>query len=212
MSVETEEGGGRAPGADSLVGRLLEGRYRVARLLGSGGMGSVHLATDEKMDRRVVVKIPHALFLDEPGFRERFVKEIRALTQLEHPHVVKALDAGTVDGVPFAILQFLGGGSLADRIAGRGGRLTLAEVCKWLPAVAGALDFIHRQGIVHRDVKPGNVLFDREGHVFLADFGIAKALRGSETGLTQTGMMPGSPDYMAPEASSGPPLGAAYEK
>ena len=197
---------------DPFVGRLLDGRYRVEEVLGRGGMGSVYLALDERMGRPVVVKVPHSRFLAEPGFRERFAREVRAQTELEHPHVARALDAGSVDGVPYAVLQHLGGGSLRDRISERGGRLSSAEVGEWLPAVASALDFIHRQGMVHRDVKPGNVLFDDDGNVYLADLGIAKALGTLDTSLTQTGATPGSPDYMGPEVSTGAELGPAYDQ
>ncbi len=207
---------GEAPGPDAprdaMLGRLLDGRYRVGRLLGGGGMGSVYLARDERMDRFVVVKVPHARFLHEPGFRERFLREIRSLTTLEHPNVVRVYDAGEVEGVPYAVLQYLTGGSLRDRIARAGGTLTPAEVSAWLPPVAAALDFIHGQGLLHRDVKPGNVLFDRNGNVHLADFGIAKAIVAADTSLTQTGAMPGSPAYMAPEVVTGATPGPAYDQ
>ena len=194
------------------VGRLLDGRYRVEEVLGRGGMGAIYLASDERMDRKVVVKVPHAKFLEEAGFRQRFEKEIRSLTRLEHPHVVKVLDAGDADGVPYAVLQHLAGGSLKERIAAKGGTLSPDEVSEWLPAVAQALDFIHGEGVVHRDVKPGSILFDAKGNVFLADFGISKALGAVDTGLTRTGATPGSPDYMAPEVLTGTGLGAAYDQ
>jgi formylglycine-generating enzyme required for sulfatase activity/tRNA A-37 threonylcarbamoyl transferase component Bud32 len=195
-----------------LSGQVLDGRYRVREVLGEGGMGTVYLAHDERMDRDVVVKVPHPRLLAEKGFRERFQKEIRALTSLEQANLVKAVDAGRVRGVPYAVLQYLGGGSLKERIAAAGGRLSPEEVLEWLPAIARALDFIHAQGVVHRDVKPGNVLFDRAGNVHLADFGIAKALATADSGLTATGMTPGSPDYMAPEQVTGGVLTGAVDQ
>ncbi len=196
----------------SWIGRVLDGRYRIERSLGGGGMGEVFLADDERMDRSVVVKIPHPRLLADPGFRERFEKEIRSLTRLDHPHVVKAHDVGVVDGIPYIVLQYLPGGNLKDRIRAAGGCLSPAQVLEWLPGVAAALDFIHGEGVVHRDVKPSNVLFDANGHVYLADFGIAKALSSEDTGLTQTGATPGSPDYMAPEIVAGGRLHISYDE
>jgi len=202
------------------LGRTLDGRYRIERVLGAGGMGTVYLATDVRIDRPVVVKVPHARLLVEEGFRERFDREVRSLIRLSHRGIVKVLDVGSAsetDGapatVPFAVLEYLAGGSLADRLEKSGGSQSVAEVLAWLPLVAEALDFIHRQHVVHRDVKPGNVLFDPEGHVYLADFGIAKALGATtDTGLTRTGTTPGSPAYMGPEVAMGLPIGPAYDE
>lgn len=211
--------GGTTAGKDDWSGRLLDGRYRVERVLGSGGMGTVYLAQDEKMQRPVVVKVPHPKMLADEGFRARFDREIRSLTRLSHRSVVKVLDAGSIEApgaaepVPYAVLEFLAGGSLTDRMASKGGQQSVEEVLSWLPSIAEALDFIHKQGVVHRDVKPSNVLFDQEGHVYLADFGIAKALGSPDTGLTQTGATPGSPNYMAPDVMlSKAPLGPAYDQ
>lgn len=204
---------GTGPSPVPWAGRRLEGRYEVGNLLGQGGMAAVYLATDVRMARRVVIKVPHLRFLDEPGFRQRFAKEIQSLTRLSHPGIVKVLDAGeTDDGRPFAVLDYLPGGSLRDRLAAVGGALSATEVAQWLPAVAEALDYIHREGVVHRDVKPGNILMDQHGHAFVADFGIAKALGSSDTGLTQTGATPGSPDYMAPEVLTAGVLTSAYDQ
>lgn len=195
-----------------MLGVTLEGRYRVESVLGQGGMGSVLLAQDLRMGRPVVVKVPHARFLGEPTFLERFQLEIKSLTALTHPNVVKVLDVGAWEGTPYAVLEHLPGGSLRDRIERGGGRLDPQAVKRWLVPVGDALDAVHAQHLVHRDVKPSNILFDREGNAFLADFGIAKTLGAMDTGLTQTGMTPGSPDYMAPEAISGAPLGPAYDQ
>ena len=199
-------------GNDPFLGTTLEGRYRILSKLGGGGMGTAYLADDLRLSRRVVVKVPHPKFLAEEGFRARFEHEIRSLTTLSHPHIVKVFDSGSVGDVPFAVLEYLPGGSLKDRLVRVGGSMSAGEIVEWLPAVAGALDFIHEQGVIHRDVKPGNVLFDAKGHVFLADFGIAKALGAADTGLTQTGMTPGSPDYMAPEVTTGDGLEAPYDQ
>lgn len=198
------------------VGRTLKGRYLVERVLGGGGMGTVYLARDRDMDREVVVKVPHSRFLDDELFRARFAKEVRSLTRLSQAHIVRVLDAGDepeagrAEPTPFAVLEYLDGGSLADRLGD--GTQPPSEVLTWLPDVAKALDFIHGQGVVHRDVKPGNILFDRADNAVLADFGIAKALGSLDTGLTRTGTTPGSPPYMGPEIGLGLPLGPAYDQ
>lgn len=209
---------GASGGRRDWVGRTLKGRYLVESVLGAGGMGTVYLAHDRDMDRKVVVKVPHARLLDDVAFRERFTKEIRALTNLPHPHVVKVLDAGESRDMgltgevaaPFAVLEYLEGGSLRDRLAK--GAQSPDEVLGWLDDVAKALDFVHSQGVVHRDVKPGNILFDRAGNAALADFGIVKALGGLDTGLTRTGITPGSPPYMGPEVGMGLSLEATYDQ
>ena len=208
--------GGGTAGRRDWTGRVLDGRYRIERVLGAGGMGTVYLARDEKMHRSVVVKVPHARLLDDPAFRERFAKEVRALTALSQAHIVRVLDAGDAteegrdEAVPYAVLEYLEGGSLKDRL--ERGPQTVEEVLSWLPDVARALDFVHGQGVVHRDIKPGNILFDRAGAAMVADFGIAKALGSLDTGLTQTGATPGSPDYMAPEVALGTTIGPAYDQ
>jgi formylglycine-generating enzyme required for sulfatase activity/serine/threonine protein kinase len=189
------------PSSEGWIGRTLDGRYRVESELGRGGMGTVYLAFDTRMERRVVVKVPEPRFLDDPGFRGRFEREVRSQVQLSHPHIVGVLDGGTEGDVPYVVLTYLDGGSLKDRIDAAGGRLAPAKVLAWLPDVARALDNVHEDEVVHRDVKPANILFDGKGNVFLADFGIAKALGEQDTGLTQTGTTPGTPDYMAPEAA-----------
>lgn len=190
---------------DEIIGRLIDNRYRVTGMLGAGGMASAYLATDERMEgRKVVVKVPHQEVLVAPDFMKRFEYEIRQLVELDHPHIVKVHDTGEIDGRPFAVLQYLGGGSLTDRLDAKEGRLTPAEILEWLPSIAEALDFIHRKGFIHRDIKPGNILFDDEGHVFVADFGIAKALgdKGFST-VTSTGVIVGSPAFMPPEYGTG---------
>ncbi len=191
------------PDDSDLTGRLFKGRYRILERIGEGGMGSAWLAEDEDLRRRVVVKTPRAEVLLDRGFRARFEREVRSLLGLDHPHVTKVLDAGTDASMPFLVLPWLAGGSLEDRLASAGGRLALADVLTWIGDIARALDFIHSRGFVHRDVKPGNVLFDDQGNAFLGDFGIARAAEGPDGGLTQTGALIGSPRYMAPEVAAG---------
>jgi serine/threonine-protein kinase len=154
---------------------LANGRYRITEKLGEGGMGTVYRACDQNLDTDVVVKVPRRAMLADPGFAGRFKDEIRSLVRLSHPHIVKLSDIGNWGGTPFAVMQYLPGGNLEDRkIAGPGGRFGAAdprEVSQWLPSIAGALDYVHRQGYVHRDVKPANILFDAQSHPFLGDFG-----------------------------------------
>ena len=193
---------------------LSKGRYRVTGRLGEGGMGTVCRAEDTKLGRDVVVKVPHKHLLAVPGFAARFAREIRALVRLEHAHVCPILDVGESGGVPFAVMRYLSGGSVEDRRPrnwqGQPAPIMTEDLFPWLEHVAQALDFIHNEGHVHRDVKPGNILFDAHGNVYLSDFGIAKALgQGADshqvTPLTVTGEAPGTPEYMAPEVSMGQP-------
>ena len=196
----------------SLVGQLFDGRYKITSILGVGGMGSAYLALDERLDREVVVKVPLAQFLVLEDFRIRFSHEVRQLTKLEHRSIVKIYDGGDADGLPYMTLQYLAGGSLADRIEKAGGKLELDDVAAWLANVSGALDFIHSEGFLHRDIKPGNILFDKQGHAHVADFGIAKALGdASFTAVTLTGVMVGSPAFMAPEYGD-ETMGARYDQ
>lgn len=186
-----------------MTGRTLLGTYQVERRLAEGGMGAVYLATDISLGRKVVVKVPHARFLGEPGFRARFRREVSELVRLEHPHVVRIQARGEVDDIPFFVLQYLGGGSLEDRLAS--GPQAPASLRGWLGPIAQTLDYVHAQGVVHRDVKPGNILFDLQGHPVLSDFGVVKALSSGEEGgdLTAAGTGVGSPFYMAPEQGLG---------
>ena len=192
---------------------LSNGRYRITAKLGEGGMGSVYRALDQNIEADVVIKIPRQAMMEDPEFAGRFTREIRSLVKLSHPHIVKVTDVGTWDGTPFAVMQYLPGGSLEDRRpTGPGGAAIPcdpAEVPRWLDAVAAALDYVHEQGYVHRDVKPGNILFDAHGHSFLSDFGVAKVLatsadsRRPQTTMTGAGMVLGTPEYMAPELIMG---------
>jgi serine/threonine-protein kinase len=193
---------------------LAQGRYLVRAKLGEGGMGFVYRALDQNLDADVVIKVPRRAMLDDPEFADRFAREVRSLVKLAHPCIVKVTDVGEHDGLPYAVMQYLSGGSLEDYRVSAGGveskAANLAELGDWLPGIAGSLDFVHSQGYVHRDVKPGNILFDAHGHVFLSDFGVAKALaagpdaqHGRHTAVTGAGMVLGTPEYMAPELIMG---------
>ena len=194
------------------VGRELSGgRYRVDAQLGEGGMGTVFRAWDKNLSREVVIKVPHAAMLQDAEFAARFAREISSLVKLSHPHIVKISDVGDHDRLPFAVMQFLPGGSLEDRQKSDSAAdvkpLPPESLKSWLVSIADALDFVHSQGYIHRDVKPANILFDAHGHAYLSDFGIAKSAESgaaaSSKTLTGSGMVIGTPEYMAPELIMG---------
>lgn len=190
------------------TGRTL-GRYRLERSVGKGGMAEVYAARDATLGRTVAVKVVLAALAAEPELRERFLREARLVAALEHPGILRVYDFGEDDGIPYLVMPFVPGGSLAGRIAGSG--LDPALVADWIGQLAAALDAAHGAGVLHRDVKPSNVLVSRDGRPILADFGIARAL-GSSTRLTVTGSVVGTPSYMAPELVQGAPASPATDR
>ncbi len=217
VAVEAEPAG--SPGDSQPVleaveaGQVVDGRYRIDAAVGLGGMANAYLATDLRVDRRVVLKVPHRDLLLKPGFEERFLREVESLTRLDHPHIVKILDVGSWDGVPVAVLQYLPGGSLQTRLRNLGRRVNYEELKSWLPGIGEALDYIHARGLVHRDLTPANILFDEHGHAYLADFGIVRAIDPPKDAapLTRTDFVPGAYPYMPPEALVGK-YGPAYDQ
>jgi serine/threonine-protein kinase len=190
-------------------GQFLGQRYQIKKRLGSGGMATVYLAHDNHLDAPVALKVPDRKLLEDSEFLDRFLRETRSLVSLRHPNVLKILDFGEHEGIPFAVMDYLSGGCVNDqRFRDKAG--TFIPVLpgffdKWLNRVADALDFIHRKGYVHRDIKPANILFDEDGNAFLSDFGIIKVLEAANPDLqiTETGTLIGTPGYMAPEISLG---------
>ncbi|MFI1322949.1 serine/threonine-protein kinase [Streptomyces rochei] len=185
-------------------GRVIAGRYRLHERLGRGGMGIVWRATDQLLGREVAVK---ALPLDESlsaaearRRRERTLREARAVAQLSHPHVIVVHDVVEDDERAYMVMELVDGGSLADRVLG-GGPLDAAEAARIGIALLDALRTAHAAGILHRDVKPSNVLVSDDGRVVLTDFGVAQV--AGATTLTETGSFVGSPEYTAPERMSG---------
>jgi len=181
---------------------LLGQRYQLLREIDRGGMGVVWEAEDTRLGRRVAVKLLHAQFAGDPEFLERFRREARSAAALSHPNIVAVYDVGE-DGptdAPFIVMELVQGESLKGRIR-RLGRLADREVRDIGAVVAGALDYAHRRGVVHRDVKPENILMSEDGRAKLTDFGIAEALAAS--GLTRTGAVMGSVHYLAPELARG---------
>jgi serine/threonine protein kinase len=190
------------------VGRSL-GRYRLEELLGQGGMAEVFRATDTKLARTVAVKVILATHAAEEHFLERFLREARMVASLEHPNILPVYDFGEENGVPFLVMPYLPGGTLRKRL--RAGAAPLAVASVWIGELADALDAAHAAGVLHRDVKPANVLLGKNDRLFLADFGIAKMLE-SQSGLTATGIVVGTPIYMAPEQAQGRPATPATDR
>ena len=174
------------------------GRYHIIEPLGQGGMASVYKAYDTSLERHVAVKIIRTDLGDGPdkAFLLRFQREAKALAQLDHPYILKVLDYGEQDGVPYLVMPFVPGGTLKQKM---GHPMPYHEAAGLLAPIARALEYAHQQKIIHRDVKPANILVDQVGTPLLSDFGIAKMLTAGETQLTETGVGIGTPDYMAPE-------------
>jgi tRNA A-37 threonylcarbamoyl transferase component Bud32 len=180
----------------SLIGRTL-GSYIIVGELGHGGMATVYLARQPSVEREVAIKVLPAHFLQDRTFLERFTREARVVASLQHPHILPIYDFGEHEGQPYIAMACMRGGTLTDRIAQAGRGLPLDEAVRLVEQIASGLDYAHKQGIVHRDFKPGNVLMDHEGNVYLADFGIAKVAEATAQ-LTGSGII-GTPAYMAPE-------------
>jgi len=176
------------------------GRYEVVREVGRGGMATVYLARDPAFGREVALKVLPRQFTHDPQFRVRFEREARIIAQLEHAYIVPIYDFGQEGDQPYIVMRYMAGGTLAQRLNGQ--PVSLAQVLPIIGRVADALDTAHKRGVVHRDLKPGNIIFDGEQHAFLTDFGIAKIL-AEDSGVTNTGMMIGTPEYMSPEQAMG---------
>jgi len=180
--------------------RATGNRYRVQRRLGGGGMADVYLAEQAQLERRVVVKVLHPHLARDPEVAERFRREAEAAAKLVHPHICGILDYGSTDEIVYTVMPYLEGGSLADAIQ-RMRNVEAPRAAAVAAQVAAALDYAHRRGVVHRDVKPDNVLFDEDGNAMLTDFGIATARFPGR--LTASGRAMGTPHYMSPEQAMG---------
>src|SRR6187401_1401162 len=184
----------------TLVGTQLSGRYRLDAQVGTGGMSTVYRAFDSTLERRVAIKLMHRDIAADSDQLERFRREARAVAQLSHPHIVGVIDAGEDENRPYIVFEYVEGETLKDRIR-RLGRLPVDESLAYAIEIARALGSAHAHDIVHRDVKPQNVLVDEEGSAKVTDFGIARSL--DEEGLTADGRVLGTTDYVSPEQALG---------
>jgi hypothetical protein len=178
---------------------LADGRYTLVEHLGSGGMASVWLATDTTLQRDVAIKVMSDLLAGDERWLRRFRREARAAASLQHPNIVKVFDFGIEDGRPYLIMAYIAGGNLKDQLAA-GASIDADAFAREL---LGALAHVHAAGILHRDVKPGNILLDAGGASHLTDFGIARPTDATE--MTQTGTVLGTMRYLAPEVAAGEP-------
>ena len=189
-----------------MSGSLLPARFEPARLLGHGGMGAVFLAWDRLLSRHVAIKILAAELAGDAVARERFAREAALAGRLgAHPHVVTAHEAGEWEGRPYVVFEYLPNGSLADRLPA-----AQPEALRWLVQAADALDFAHAAGVVHRDVKPANLLLDADENLCVADFGVSRS--DGETTLTTHGSVVGTEGYLAPEQIDGRGATAASDR
>jgi eukaryotic-like serine/threonine-protein kinase len=182
------------------VGTLLSARYRLDAQIGTGGMSTVYKSFDKVLERPVAIKLMHREIASHSEQLERFRREARSVAQLNHPHIVTVIDAGEDEGTPYIVFEFVDGETLKERIR-RCGRLPIPEAIAYAIEISRALGAAHERGIVHRDIKPQNVLIDPEGSAKVTDFGIARSLE--EEGLTADGRVLGTTDYVSPEQALG---------
>src|ERR1700736_72509 len=196
----------------TVLGTLLGGRYRLDAQIGRGGMSTVYRAFDVDLERPVAIKLMHREIAADSDQLERFRREARSVAQLNHPHIVTVIDAGEespngdhtgVGGSPFIVLEYVDGETLKDLIR-REGPLEITQAIAYAIEIARALGAAHERQIVHRDVKPQNVLIGAEGGAKITDFGIARTL--TEEGLTMDGRVLGTTDYVSPEQALGQPV------
>jgi serine/threonine protein kinase len=184
----------------TVIGTLIGERFRLEEKVGSGGMSSVYRAFDPTLERLVAIKMMHRDISDDPDQLERFRREARAVAQLNHPHVVTVIDAGEDEGAPYIVFEYIEGETLKERIR-RLGRLPVDEAVAYAIEIGRALECAHSHRLVHRDVKPQNVLIDGDGRAKVTDFGIARSMEAQ--GLTATGRVLGTTDYVSPEQALG---------
>src|SRR4030043_1775156 len=177
------------------------GRYDIKSLIGQGGMSAVYLGYDPRALREVAIKVLPPYFLHAPKFRERFDREALPIALLEHPAIVPVYDMGEEDGQPYIVMRYMSGGSLAEKL--KNGPIALRECVEMFIRLAPALDTAHARGVIHRDVKPDNLLFDKYNNVFLSDFGLARLRETLGFANISDGSIMGTPAYMSPEQIQG---------
>lgn len=198
----------------NLAGQTL-GQYELRELLGEGGMGAVYRAFQRTLEREVAIKVLPASLAAQTGYIERFTREARTAAALEHQNIVPVYDYGTQGSISYVVMRLLTGGTLADRLTHSFEENrplpSLQETSDITRQLASALDYAHSQGVIHRDIKANNIMFDRQGTPFVVDFGIAKLLNATSA-LTGTGVAMGTPSYMAPEQWQGKDIGPAADQ
>jgi|GEM_PF-6472918 len=201
MRVPEHHANGHASGGHRRAADLLPGRYREVVRVGGGSMGQVYRAHDAQLGRVVAVKLIAGHLADDRQFRQRFAREARAAARINHPNVVVVHDVGEWDGVPYMVMEYCGGGSIAALTAAR--PAFRAEALSWIAQAAGAIDAGHAAHVVHRDIKPSNLLLTEDGRLKVTDFGVARLVDPDATEVTQTGSFVGSYGYVAPEVLRG---------
>src|SRR5690242_4036536 len=185
--------------SDTLINTLFDGRYRIMRKLGTGGMANVYLAEDQELGRRVAIKILNDRHAGDEQFIERFRREAKNAAGLSHPNIVSIYDRGEAEGSYYIAMEYLDGRSLKELIVSRG-PAPVGVAVEYARQILSALRFAHRHGIVHRDIKPHNVLVDTDGRVKVTDFGIARA---GASQMTEAGSIVGTAQYLSPEQARG---------
>ncbi len=181
---------------DDLLGKTL-GQFEIIEEIGRGGMATVYSARQTSMNRTVAIKVLPRHLMHDPNFYERFEREVDVIAHLEHPHILPIYDYGQSENIPFIAMRYLGGGSMEQMI--RRGMADINELERPIRQICQALDYAHKEGIIHRDIKPGNIMLDNGGNAYLSDFGIARVLGSELTGS----MIVGTPAYMSPEQANG---------
>ncbi len=218
LSDQTLATGGQGwsvPAADGVIsaaaivqlspGTAIGSRYEIVRLLGQGGMGAVYQAHDRELDRQVAIKVIRADMAANPEILRRFKQELILARQITHKNVIRIFDLGQADGIKFITMEYIEGENLQSALR-RKKKLEPTEVANILAQVCRALEAAHNEGVIHRDLKPQNIMLDKSGRAFVMDFGIARSMLAS--GMTQTGALIGTPDYMSPEQAKGQSLDA----
>ncbi|MEO7021345.1 MAG: protein kinase [Ktedonobacteraceae bacterium] len=193
---------------NSLVGKSL-GQFRIVERIGAGGMATVFKAYQPVLDRYVAVKVLPDYHARDPIFKERFQREARAVAKLDHTNIVQIYLFGEEEDITYIVMQYVDGGTLKDTLK-QSGPLSVADALKFVIQAAEALGAAHQHGIIHRDVKPANMLLRKDGHLLLSDFGIVKILEGT-TNLTRVGTGIGTPQYMSPEQGTGQAVDASSD-
>ena len=186
-----------------LIGKTI-GRYEILALLGRGGMAEVYRARDPHLGREVAIKLILPSLADEDNFERRFETEAKAVATMTHPHVMQVFDFGVSEHGPYMVMEFVAGDTLKAKLKGQTERIALSDVARITEAIGNALDYAHSKGVIHRDIKPTNILFRADGTPVLTDFGIARVL--DTTQLTASASLTGTPAYMAPEQANGQPV------